>query len=79
MENIIEYIKRLIEEIADIPQEDIAAESSLIDDLDLSSLEILSIISEVEKKYSFKVSESEMLSISTVEELAEIIDRKFGG
>ena len=74
MENIVGFIKEVIEEVADIPQEEIKRESAFVDDLDLSSLEIMSIISEIEKKYSIKVSESELLSISTVEELAMIVE-----
>ncbi|WP_034452012.1 acyl carrier protein [Butyrivibrio sp. AE2032] len=76
MENTIEILKEIIEDVADIPQDEIDAESALIDDLDLSSLEIMSIISSAEKKFSIKISESEMLSISTVEELAEVITDK---
>ena len=76
MESIIEFIKETIEEVADISKDEINAESALIDDLDLASLEIMSIISEIEKKYSIKVSESEMLSISTVNELADVVKSK---
>ncbi len=76
MENTIEILKEIIEDVADIPQDEIDAESALIDDLDLSSLEIMSIISSAEKKFSIKISESEMLSISTVEELADVITDK---
>ncbi len=73
---IIEELKRIIEDIADISADEINGDSSMIDDLDLSSLEIMSIISEVEKKFPVKISEDEMLSISTVKELSEIIGEK---
>ncbi len=73
---IIEELKRIIEDIADISADEINGDNSMIDDLDLSSLEIMSIISEVEKKFPVKISEDEMLSISTVEELAEIIGER---
>ncbi len=73
---IIEELKAIIEDIADISQDEINEGSSMIDDLDLASLEIMSIISAVEKKYKIKISEDEMLSISTVYELANIICSK---
>ena len=41
--------------------------------MDLSSLEILSIVAEIEKNYSVKISEQELLSIRTVEELANAL------
>ena len=36
-----EVVARIIEEVADIPKEEIERDSSLMDDLDLSSLEIV--------------------------------------
>lgn len=76
MGNEVEEIKAIIESVSDIPKYQIDEKSSMIDDLDLSSLEILSIISEIEAKYSIKLSEEEMLSISTVNDLASIIKDK---
>ena len=76
IESVIEEIKAIIEDIADIPRDEIKPDSAMIDDLDLSSLEIMSIISDAEAKYSVKISEEEMLSVSTVAELAEVIKTK---
>jgi acyl carrier protein len=77
-DSIVEEVKCIIEEISDIPQEEMDNDSSMIDDLDLSSLEVMSIISDIERKYSIKIAESEMLSISTIEELVDIILNKLG-
>ncbi len=76
MEKIIEEIKVIIEEIADIPKDEIDYTSAMIDDLDLSSLEIMAVIADVENRFSIRITEDEMLSISTVEELARIIESK---
>ncbi len=75
-EEYIEKIKAIIEDIADISADEIEADSSMMDDLDLASLEIMSIISEIEREFEIKITESEMLSISTVEELAEVVESK---
>ncbi len=77
-DSVVEEVKCIIEEISDIPQDEMDIDSSMIDDLDLSSLEVMSIISDIERKYSIKISESEMLSISTIEELVDIILNKLG-
>ena len=76
MENTLEEIKVIIEEIADIPKDEIDDSSAMIDDLDLSSLEIMAVIADAENRFSIRITEDEMLSISTVEELARIIESK---
>ena len=76
MDNILYEIKLIIEDIADVSGDDIKEDSSMIEDLDLTSLEIMGIVSEIESKFSIKLSEDEMLGISTVRDLVEIIDSK---
>ena len=78
MDKIIEEIASVIEEISDIPAAEIEADSLIIDDLELSSLEILSIVSELMRKYSIKNSEDELLTIKTISDLAQIISDKLG-
>ena len=72
-ESKVQAIAEIIEDVTGISKEKIKAESSFLDDLDLSSLEVLSIVAEIEKNYSVKISEQELLSIRTVEELAKAI------
>ncbi len=76
MEQTVKEIAAIIEEIADIPADEIQEDSLIIDDLELASLEILSIVSEIMRKYSIKISESELLSIKTVGDLAQVISDK---
>ena len=77
MDTIIKDIIEAIEEIADIPSDEITEDSALIDDLDLSSVEVLSIIAEIEQKYSISILEDELLDISTVKEFAEVVKIKY--
>ena len=76
MDNVLNEIKLIIEDIADVSGDDIKADSSMIEDLDLTSLEIMGIVAEIESRFSIKLSEEEMLGISTVEELVEMIKSK---
>lgn len=76
MEKIIEEIAVIIEEISDIPADEIKEDSLIIDDLELSSLEILSIVSETMRKYSIKISGDELLSIKTVGDFAQVVAGK---
>ncbi len=76
MEKTVEAIAKIIEDIADIPLDEISEDSHMMDDLNLSSLEIMSIVGDVEIKFSIKISEDELLSISTVGDLAEAVQKK---
>ena len=76
MEEVIEKIKDIIVDISDISRDCINEDSAMIDDLDLSSVEILSIVADIENEFSIKITEDELLEISTVKELANIIENK---
>jgi acyl carrier protein len=47
-----------------------------MDDLDLSSLEIMSIVSKIEKEFSIKVAEQELLKVETVSDMVKLISEK---
>ena len=76
MNDTFNEIVEIIVDIAEITKEEIRTDSSLIDTLDLNSLEILSIVAEIEKKYSVKISEKELLSIATVDDIVKMVESK---
>lgn len=76
MNEIFDKIAKIIEDVADIPREDIHLESSLIEDLDLASLEVLAILSKIENEYDIQISEEELLSIETVNDIVTRISEK---
>ena len=76
LEEVIEKIKDIIVDISDISRDCINEDSAMIDYLDLSSVEILSIVADIENEFSIKITEDELLEISTVKELANIIENK---
>ncbi|MBQ3796815.1 MAG: acyl carrier protein [Butyrivibrio sp.] len=74
MNETFEKIVDIIVDVADIAKEDISLDSNLIDDLDLSSLEIMSVISKIEKTFSIKLDEKKLLSIENIGDFVEYID-----
>ncbi|MDC7280474.1 MULTISPECIES: acyl carrier protein [Pseudobutyrivibrio] len=76
MEEIFEKIADIIEDVADIPKDEISMDSSLIDDLDLASLEIMAIVAKIEKQFSIKFTEKELLGLSTIEDSVKLIMEK---
>ncbi|MBE5920376.1 MAG: hypothetical protein II833_05555 [Pseudobutyrivibrio sp.] len=68
-----EVVAKIIEEVADIPVDEIEKDSSLMDDLDLSSLEIMTILNNISRKFSVKITEQQTLEIETVADILEIL------
>ncbi|MBR5636545.1 MAG: acyl carrier protein [Pseudobutyrivibrio sp.] len=68
-----EVVAGIIEEVADIPKDEIEKESSLIDDLDLSSLEIMTIINNISRKFDVKITEQQILEIETVADILAVL------
>lgn len=73
---ILEKIKAVIEVATDIPAEGIKNDSALMDDLELSSLEVMTIIADLEEIFGFTFSEKEMRNMITIDDLAVCIQKK---
>lgn len=61
----------MISKVTDIPVEDIRPDSSLMDDLELSSLEIMTMLPVIEKTFGIRVNEKALRNIITVSDMAE--------
>lgn len=75
-EEVINKISEVIEEVTDIPTSDIHADSILTDDLELSSLEVMTSIAEIEKAFHIRLKESELMKIVTVDDVAQCVMQK---
>lgn len=76
MNEIYDVIKGIIIDIADIPEDEISIDSVMIEDLCLSSIEIMSIIGEIEVKYDIKFSPDDLKAIRSIRELIASIESK---
>lgn len=75
METILDIIYDCCD---DIDPETITMESSFLDDLCMSSLEIFSMINELEEEFDIKVSDRELQHFLTVGDAVRIISEKAG-
>lgn len=73
MDFILEIIQDYCEEI-DASQ--ITPESRIMDDLELSSLDFFSLVSEIETEYNIRITEREIQEIATVGDLMHIVEEK---
>src|SRR5262249_8714867 len=70
---IISEIAAIIDEVAGIPIEEVTAEKTFVDDLDLDSLSMVEIAVAAQDQFGVEIPDSELVSIRTVGQLAEFI------
>lgn len=72
-EIVLKKIMEIINDATEIPMEDMCAESSMMDDLEMSSLEIMTMISEVEKAFKIKIPAKATRGFVAIEDIADFI------
>lgn len=69
-------IYRLIEEMTDLSEEEIDEDSALMDDLDISSMEIMTLFADFEEEFNMTLDEKEMRKCITVGNVIDCIAGK---
>ena len=64
-----EEIIKIIADVAEVPEESINLKTNLIADLDLESLDLVTLVSEIENKYQLEIPDKEIKKIQTVEDI----------
>lgn len=72
LEKIIEIADRMCE-LEDV---ELNEDTSIISDMELSSLEFMSFVAEVEGMFNIRIKERELRKIDTLGELAELVEEK---
>ena len=62
---IMSQILAILEDVAEIAPEDVNEDSVLMDDLDLSSMEILTIVADLEETFGLRIPEKELRNFVT--------------
>ena len=73
---MFEEIKNQIAELLNVEPEKITAESNLITDLKADSMDIATLLLEVEEKHGIEISEDDMDSLQTVGDIVKYIEAK---
>ena len=69
-----DIVAEVIEDVADISRDEINMDSSLMDDLELSSLELMTIFSDISRKTSIPISNKNILEFETVADIVAVLD-----
>ena len=74
-EEIIERIREIVSEETELSKDEILEESKLMRDLELSSLEVLTLVGKLEEAYSMHVDVNNLQKVATIGELADCFCR----
>ena len=70
---ILAQIKAILEDVAEISPDEVTEASGLMDALDLSSMEILTIVADLEETFGIRIPEKELRGFVTVSDLADYL------
>ena len=70
---MINDIKSIISEFVEVDENEIRSESNLRSDIGLSSLDLISVATEIESKFGVTISERKVLALKTVDDLIKCI------
>ena len=68
-----EEVIKIIASVAEVPEESINLNTNLISDLDLESLDLVTLVSEIENKYELEIPDKEIKKIQTVEDIVNFL------
>ena len=75
---IVSQILAILEDVAEISPEDVTEDSVLMDDLDLSSMEILTVVADLEATGGLRIPEKELRNFVTISDLADYLAAHVG-
>ena len=75
---IVSQILAILEDVAEISPEDVTEDSVLMDDLDLSSMEILNVVADLEETFGLRIPEKELRNFVTISDLADYLAAHVG-
>ena len=75
---IISQITAILEDVAEVSPEDVTESSVLMDDLDLSSMEILTIVADLEETFGLRIPEKELRNFVTISDLGDYLAANAG-
>lgn len=73
---MINYIRKKITEYADIDEKEISEETSFVQDLQLNSFDLVSMIGKVENELNIEIPDIEIRDLQTVGDLAQYLRNK---
>jgi len=70
-----EDLKKLIAEIVEVEPDKITPDANFVEDLGMDSMMALEILASVEKKYKLKIPEENLVKITNLDKVVELVDK----
>jgi acyl carrier protein len=72
---VFNVVKEIIVDVLDVPADQITMESSLADDLEADSLDVVEMLMQLEDKYGFQIPEEVAENLKTVKDIVEYLEK----
>ncbi|HVK24806.1 MAG TPA: acyl carrier protein [Actinokineospora sp.] len=72
---ILEGLAEIVEEVAGVSPDDVTADKSFVDDLDIDSLSMVEIAVQAEDKFGVKIPDDELANLKTVGDAVNYISK----
>lgn len=73
---ILNKIKEIVNKATDIPYEELREDAAIMDDLEISSLEVMVTIADIEDEFNITISETDMRRFVTIHDIAEYVTER---
>lgn len=68
-------IIKIIANIAEVPARSLSGSTNLASDLELDSLDLVTLISEIETKYNLEIPDKEIKKIQTIDDIVAYLEK----
>ncbi len=75
-EEVFQKVKEIIADITNISTDKISMDSSVLEDVELSSLDVLQVVTEIESSYGISFTNDDFMNITTVEDFVNAVLNK---
>ena len=72
-DNVLTGLAEIVEEVAGVAADDVTAEKSFVDDLDIDSLSMVEIAVQAEDRFGVKIPDEQLAQLKTVNDAADYI------
>lgn len=72
-DNVLTGLAEIVEEVAGVAADDVTAEKSFVDDLDIDSLSMMTIVTHAEDKFGVRIPDEEVKNLATVGDAVRFI------
>jgi acyl carrier protein len=74
-DDILDALKDILNEVADVDPKDVTPEKSFVDDLDVDSLSMVEVAMAVEEKFGAKIPDEDLSKLKTVQDAVDYVSK----